>query len=114
MTADGNIFAALPAASLAEELVTALVSQPNIRIERIVSTGQTSPPDFWFDQEWNEWVILLSGSAQLLFEDEPSEGENDARPLAAGDYVYIPAHRRHRIIWTDPQQTTVWLAIHFR
>ena len=110
MTIDGNIFANVPAAgSLAEELVSELVTQPNVRIERIVSTGQTSPPGFWYDQEWNEWVILLSGNARLLFEDEAQE-----RPLSAGDYVYIAAHRRHRVAWTDPQQTTVWLAVHFR
>ena len=109
MSSDGNIFAALPGGKLTEELVNGLLTTPNLRIERITSTGQGSPPDFWYDQDWNEWVILLRGSAELRFEDQPQ-----ARTLAPGDYVYIAAHRRHRVVWTDPQQPTVWLAVHFR
>lgn len=108
MTTDGNIFAALPAGKLAQEFVSRILSEPNLRIERIVSTGQCSPFDFWYDQDWNEWVILLSGGAQLLFEDE-----QQARSLKPGDYVHIPAHRRHRVVWTDPKEATVWLAVHF-
>jgi cupin 2 domain-containing protein len=107
--ADGNIFAALPVEKTKEELVTGLLTESNLLIERIVSTGQASPPDFWYDQDSNEWVILLSGGARLLFEDE-----QQARSLAPGDYIHIPAHRRHRVVWTDPEQATVWLAVHFR
>lgn len=114
MTTDGNIFAALPAGSLAEELVSEILTQPDVRIERIVSTGQSSPSDFWYDQDWNEWVILISGGARLLFEKEPFEDEPEVRSLVRGDYIYIAAHRRHRIVWTDPQQATVWVAVHFR
>jgi cupin 2 domain-containing protein len=89
-------------------VVAELLTTPNLRIERIVSTGQASPADQWYDQDWDEWVILLRDGAQLLFEDEAQ-----ARILDPGNYVYIPAHRRHRVFWTDPQQMTVWLAIHF-
>ncbi len=106
--AAGNVFAALALAGFAEE-ITSLLTVPNLRIERIVSTGQASPPGFWFDQEWDEWVVLLTGGAGLLI-----EGETAARNLKPGDYLHIPAHRRHRVEWTNREQPTVWLAVHFR
>ena len=108
MTGDaGNLFAALPA-HLDAEQITALVANENLRIERIVSSGQASPPGFWYDQASAEWVLLVSGSAGLLF-----EGEAEPRTLRPGDYLLIPAHRRHRVAWTDAEQPTVWLAVHF-
>jgi len=108
MTGDaGNLLAAL-AQRLDAEQTTALVANGNLRIERIVSTGQSSPPGFWYDQEWTEWVLLVAGSAGLLF-----EGEAEPRVLRPGDYLLIPAHRRHRVAWTDAGQATVWLAVHF-
>lgn len=103
-----NLFLS-PAPSGRDEEITALLSAPNVRIERIVSNGQASPPGFWWDQDWAEWVVLLTGSARLLF-----EGETAARELKPGDYVHIPAHARHRVEWTHAQQTTIWLAVHFR
>jgi len=105
----GNMFAGLPFTALPEEVVTELLTTPSLRIERIVSTGQASPADQWYDQDWDEWVILLRGGARLLF-----EGESEARSLGPGDYVHIPAHRHHRVVWTDPHQVTVWLAVHHR
>jgi cupin 2 domain-containing protein len=104
----GNLFAALPQ-RLDDEQTTALVANENLRIERIVSTGQASPPGFWYDQPWAEWVSVLAGSAGLLF-----EGEAEPRVLRPGDYLLIPAHRRHRVAWTDTEHPTVWLAIHYR
>ena len=103
----GNIFAQVPRQAPAEE-VTELVKAGAVRIERIVSTGQASPPGFWYDQPWTEWVLLLAGAAGLLFEDEPTP-----RPLKAGDYLLIPAGQRHRVEWTDATQPTVWLAVHY-
>lgn len=103
-----NLFASLTPGGH-DERITALLAAPNVRIERIVSTGQASPPGFWFDQEWAEWVVLLTGSAGLLF-----EGETAARELKPGDYLHIAAHTRHRVEWTDQEQPTVWLAVHFR
>ena len=100
-----NIFADLPAASVEEEL-TDLLARPGLRIERIVSTGQASPPGFWYDQPHDEWVILLSGGAGLAI-----DGEDEMR-LEPGDYVYLPAHTRHRVTWTDATVPTVWLAVH--
>lgn len=104
----GNLFADLDDEQNAEERFAELLSRPGIRIERIVSTGQASPPGFWYDQDVAEWVVLLRGAAQIQFENEPGP-----RTLAPGDWIDIPAHRRHRVTWTDPAQATVWLAIHY-
>ena len=104
----GNLFSSLPTGRDGEQ-TTELVADANVRIERIVSTGQASPPGFWYDQDWAEWVLVLSGSAGLLF-----EGEAEPRGLRPGDYLLIPAHRRHRVAWTDTEHPTVWLAVHYR
>ena len=104
----GNLFADLSAASAGEEAFSEIFARPGSKIERIISQGQVSPPEFWYDQAWNEWVIVLKGSAILQFEDEPA-----TRALSEGDYVLIPARKRHRVEWTDPQQQTIWLAVHF-
>ena len=105
--ASGNLFAAL-AADAAEERFTTLLQAEGFLLERIVSTGQASPPGFWYDQDRAEWVLLLRGSAGLEFEGEPTP-----RMLRPGDWVHIPAHARHRVAWTDPDQPTVWLALHY-
>ena len=105
----GNLFAGIDEEKRDEELLTTLAERPGGRIERIVSTGQASPPGFWYDQDWGEWVVLLTGAARLHFADEA-----EARRLAPGDWVDIPAHCRHRVEWTDPDQPTVWLAVHYR
>jgi len=102
-----NLLAALPRAA-AQEQCSDVLSRPGLRIERIVSTGQASPPGFWYDQEQGEWVLVLAGAARLRFEDEAA-----ARSLVAGDCVDIAPHRRHRVEWTDPTQPTVWLAVHY-
>jgi len=104
----GNLFADVSAACAGEEAFSEIFTQPGLKIERIISQGQASAPEFWYDQAWNEWVIVLKGSAILQFEDEPA-----TRALSEGDYVLIPARKRHRVEWTDPQRPTVWLAVHF-
>lgn len=103
-----NLFEALPSSALAEEQFLPLLAQPGLKIERIVSTGQASPPGFWYDQPGGEWVALLQGEAGLHF-----EGEAEPRRLAPGDFVHIPPHLKHRVAWTATDQTTVWLAIHY-
>ena len=111
MVQAGNLFADIPdvsAAGMGEEAFAEILARPGLKIERIISQGHTSPPGFWYDQAWNEWVVVLKGSAKLRFEDEPV-----ARVLGGGDYVFIPARKRHRVEWTDPQRPTVWLAVHF-
>lgn len=103
-----SLFADLPRSTAANEQFSELLARPGLRIERIVSTGQCSPPDFWYDQPEGEWVALLQGSARLRFEDEA-----EARQLQPGDFVDIVPHRRHRVEWTAPAQTTVWLAVFY-
>jgi cupin 2 domain-containing protein len=105
---EGNLFADLPGARLEEERLSEILARPRLRIERIVSTGQASPPGFWYDQPWDEWVALLAGAARLRFENEAQ-----ARGLSAGDYVLIPAHARHRVDWTSENPPALWLAVHF-
>jgi cupin 2 domain-containing protein len=101
-----NLLDDLPEAAPAE-IVTALLSRPGVRIERIVSTGQATPVDAPYDQNHDEWVLLLSGAAGIWLDGA------DERDLRPGDAVLIPAHCRHRVTWTAADQPTVWLAIHF-
>ncbi len=86
------------------ELTKTLLRDAKFRIERIVSHGHASPEDFWYDQDTEEWVMLVQGAARLAFEDGVVE-------MRAGDYLHIPAHKRHRVDWTDAQQPTIWLAV---
>jgi len=105
-SASGNILTDIEMASAGEQL-TELLRTPTIRIERIVSRGYASPASFWYDQDWAEWVVVLQGAGCVVF-----EGDDTPVMLGAGDYLYIPPHRRHRVQSTDPEKTTVWLAIH--
>lgn len=100
-----NLFAQIPS-SLQEELTETLVNVASLRIERIVSHGHTSPAGFWYDQKEHEWVVVLRGAARLQFEDELVE-------LKPGNFVNIPAHRKHRVDWTTPDEPTVWLAVFY-
>jgi cupin 2 domain-containing protein len=102
----GNLFSALPATA-ERELVEVLMERSDVRVERIVSTGQASPQGFWYDQPEDEFVVLLSGSAVLRFADG-----DPLLPMAPGDWVEIPAHVRHRVEQTDSDRPTVWLAVH--
>lgn len=104
----GNLFANV-ASKLPHEQIVELLSAPNVRVERIVSTGHASAADEWYDQDEAEWVLLLAGSAGLIF-----EGEAKPLVLEPGGYVLIDAHVRHRVAWTDPSAPTIWLAIHYR
>jgi len=103
-----NLFVGLPRSTLENEQFSELLSRPGLRIERIVSTGQASPEDFWYDEPEGEWVLLVQGAARLRFADEPAP-----RELSPGDFVDIAPHRRHRVEWTTPDRPTVWLAIHY-
>lgn len=102
-----NLFDRLPVGRLEEELFTTLFQDLHVRVERIVSTGQSTPADEWYDQSGAEWVLLVQGRAWLRFEDQP-----DLFEMGPGDFVLIPARRRHRVESTDPDATTVWLAVH--
>jgi cupin 2 domain-containing protein len=100
-----NLFDGLPDRSEHEQF-TELLSRKGVRIERIVSTGQTTPADQPYDQPHDEWVLLVAGAARLWID---GEGERGLQP---GDYGLIPAHRRHRVTWTAEDAATVWLAVH--
>ena len=102
-----NILKNIPE-NLPDELIDILAEGKNFRLERIVSKGHTSPKGFWYDQIENEFLILLKGEAEILFED-------DVKPvrLFEGDYINIPAHKKHRVKWTDPNTETVWLALFY-
>src|SRR6478736_6690461 len=104
-----NLFAAIPGA-LPAELTELLLVANDVRIERIVSHGHTSPPDFWYDQDEHEWVLLVQGAARLALIHEGSEQTAELRP---GDFVHIPAHQRHRVAWTTPDELTIWLAVFY-
>lgn len=100
-----NLFTDLPA-NLPDEIFCTLLEADNLRIERIVSYGHASPEGFWYDQDQHEWVILLLGAARLSIDGESKE-------LKPGDYINIPAHQKHRVEWTTPDEPTVWLAVFY-
>lgn len=83
-----------------------LTAPGGARVERILSRGAASPPGFWYEQAWDEFVLLVAGAAVLAFAD------GSERRLEAGDYAILPALCRHRVAWTDPEQETLWLAVH--
>ena len=100
-----NLFSNLPQ-NLPEELFTTLLEASDVRIERIVSHGHSSPEGFWYDQDQAEWVLVLQGAARLQFEDRVLE-------MRPGDFVNIPAHQKHRVAWTTLDEPTIWLAVHY-
>lgn len=92
---------------LPEEIIESIHTGNNIRIERIISKGNISPEGFWYEQEENEWIILISGSAEIQF-------ENLFIKLLPGDYILIPAYEKHRVSYTDKEQLTLWLAVFYK
>jgi len=100
-----NIFAQIPD-KLPEEVFELIIRKGDLQIERIISKGHTAPDKGWYDEDKNEWVIVLKGAATLSFETEDIE-------LITGDYINIPTHTRHKVSWTDPDTETIWLAIHY-
>lgn len=102
----GNVLQDVPK-DFPEEIFQTLIQTDAVKIERIISHGQTSPDAFWYDQEEHEWVLLLEGKARIQFEDE------HIVELHAGDYINIPAHVKHRVVWTTHEQPTVWLAVFY-
>ena len=101
-----NIYKQIPDI-LGEEVFEVLVQSNAVKIERIISKGHASPGTEWYDQEQNEWVLVLKGNASISFEDET------VIDLKEGDYINIPAHRKHRVISTSAITETIWLAIHY-
>ena len=102
----GHLFTGIPTALSAERFDT-LLQTGACRLERIISIGHATPPGEWYDQDQDEWVVLLQGGAGLRF-----AAEDAARHLKPGDYVWIPAHCRHRVEWTSAHPPAIWLALH--
>ena len=103
----GNIFSKIPT-NIPDEIFEDVIVGQTWRVERIISQGHSTPKGTWLCQDINEWVILLKGSAGLLFEDV-----DELIVLKPGDYVTITAHTKHRVEWTDDTQETIWLAVHY-
>ncbi len=99
-----NIYKDLPDAS-SNEVFQQIFDNEFIKIERIISKGQSSPDNFWYDQMWGEWVLLIEGFAKLEFQNDGIIG------MSPGDYLYIPPNKKHRIIFTTPDKETIWLTI---
>jgi cupin 2 domain-containing protein len=100
-----NVLTSIPH-GLPEELSTVLQQGHGVRIERIVSTGHRSPEGYWYDQPEHEWVMVLTGAARIEFDDRVIE-------MQSGASINIPAHTRHRVEWTTPDEPTVWLAVFY-
>jgi cupin 2 domain-containing protein len=100
-----NIFD-LPLSLTNRELFESIISNDNLLIERIISTGQTTAPGEWYAQEKDEWVILLQGEASIAYAD------GSQIKLTTGDYLFIPAHQKHRVDYTSINPPCIWLAIH--
>ena len=102
-----NLFKELPPPGAPDESFVDLLSVEGLRIERIVSQGHVSPPGFWYEQEWDEWVLLMQGEAHLEI-----QGESRPRRLMAGDHAWLPARCRHRVVFTSSIPPAMWLAVH--
>ncbi len=103
----GDLFEGIPA-ELPDEIFDTICSNDSVKIERIVSRGHASPEGFWYDQDRNEFVLVVRGRAGLRLENE-----DDVVVLDPGDYLNIGAHVKHRVEWTDPACETIWLAVHY-
>jgi cupin 2 domain-containing protein len=90
------------------ELFEKLILLDGLKIERIVSKGHATPIGDWYDQDWHEWVLLVSGEALIRL-----ESEHESRHLRVGHWLLLPAHCRHRVEWTLPGHETIWLALHW-
>ncbi|WP_299012943.1 cupin domain-containing protein [uncultured Photobacterium sp.] len=102
-----NLFSNIPT-NLPEEIFEDIIKTPHVRIERIISKGHTTPVDDWYDQDEHEWVLVVKGEARIRFADKECEVH-----LQEGDHINIPAHQRHQVSWTDPEQETIWLAVFY-
>ncbi len=108
MKALKNIFRDIPYPyKLESEFFEEILSAKNFKLERIVSQGHASPENFWYDQQENEFALLLSGSAKISFDN------GEISELNTGDYLIINAHQKHRVDWTSPEEKTFWLTIHY-
>ncbi len=101
-----NIYSNIPE-NLDQEIFERLAGNSGVVIEKIISNGQRSPQSGWYDQETNEWVLVLEGKAELAFKDQ------ETVILNKGDFINIPAHKKHKVNWTDSENVTIWLVVHY-
>ncbi len=101
-----NLYEHIPA-QLPEELTQILAASPSVRIERILSRGQVSVPDFWYEQEETEFVVVLQGEGHIEYES------GEVVTMGPGSYEVILPFTKHRVSFTDPEETTVWLAVFY-
>jgi len=107
MKKNNNIFSSIPE-DIPDEITEQIINSGTVRIERIISNGQSSPDNFWYDQDENEWVIVLQGQAEILFENELK-----IISLKTGDFINIPAHAKHKVKRTAENMATIWLAVFY-
>ena len=93
--------------NLTDEFIETILPRDSFNVERIISEGHASPSDFWYNQDTNEFVLLLKGEAEIQFED-------GSLNLLPGDYFVIPKHKKHRVNKTHPTEKTFWLTIHYQ
>ena len=89
-----------------EEKFFEIFKNETIKIEKIVSNGQTSPENFWYEQEKSEFILLLEGFAILEFENREVE-------LKKGDCINIKAKQKHRVKFTSLDEPTIWFAVFY-
>ncbi|MCP4268506.1 MAG: cupin domain-containing protein [Candidatus Brocadiaceae bacterium] len=102
-----NIFSDIPEQT-PNEILETIIKSDQVKIERIISHGHATSEGEWYDQENDELVLVLKGNAGLLF-----EGSEEIVIMKTGDYINIPAHKKHRVEWTDLEKETIWLAVHY-
>ncbi len=102
-----NIFSDIPEQT-PNEILETIIKSDQVKIERIISHGHATSEGEWYDQENDELVLVLKGNAGLLF-----EGSEEIVIMKTGDYINIPAHKKHRVEWTDLEKETIWMAVHY-
>ncbi|MEZ8188430.1 cupin domain-containing protein [Vibrio sp. 1F279] len=102
-----NIYSDVPS-SITDEIFNDIITTENVRIERIISHGHSSPEQGWYDQDENEWVMVLEGQGVIEFED------GRVVTLSKGDYINIAAREKHKVVGTDRDVVTIWLAVFYR
>jgi len=106
MKVEGNIFAIGKIHSNKKEVFETILERGDFKIERIITLDPYTEPGKWYDQDLDEWVILLRGNAKIEFKEE---GIID---LNAGDYIFIQAHKTHRINQSGTDEKNIWLTVH--
>ncbi|OLQ95707.1 cupin [Vibrio ponticus] len=101
-----NLFSHIPP-FLDHEQFSDIVKTEQVRIERIVSYGQSSPEQGWYDQKENEWVMVLTGFGIVEYDN------GETFELKQGNYLTIPAQQKHRVKATSEKEPTVWLAVFY-